>query len=123
MRVVMAFLSVILVAALATAQQSPPTDAAASDAETMLRQVTQKYADAKSLHLEAIQESTFSKNDLSGGWDKMILSAMLGPDNRYRYEGRGASGSGLLVSDGKTIWTYHYNENLFTGKAVGPEKP
>ena len=64
----------------------------------------------------------FSKDDLSGGWSKMILSATVAPDNRYRYEGRGPSGTALLVSDGKTIWTYHYNENLFTEKPVEPEK-
>ena len=93
-----------------------------SDALSILREVTQKYADAKSLHLEATQEWTYSK-DLSGGWSKMILSATVAPDNRYRYEGRGPSGAALLVSDGKTIWTYHYNENLFTKKPIGPEKP
>ncbi len=104
----------------AQAQTTPPP--AASEAMRLLNEVTQKYADAKSLHIEATQEVTHS-TELSRGWSKTILSATVAPDNRYRYEGRGPSGEALLVSNGKTIWTYHYNENLFTEKPVGMDKP
>jgi outer membrane lipoprotein-sorting protein/thiol-disulfide isomerase/thioredoxin len=123
MRVLMALLSIAVAATPAIAQNaSPPRSSAAPDALAILRQVTQKYADAKSLRLEATQETTHSE-ELIRGWSKMILSATVGPDNHYRYEGRGPSGTALLVSDGKTIWTYHRKENLFTEKLVGAEKP
>ncbi len=123
MRLVTAFLSLVVAATTVIAQTAPPTQPAASDALTILRQVSQKYADAKSLHLEATEEMKYSKNDLNGGWSKMMFSATVAPNNHYRYEGRGASGTALLVSDGKTIWTYHYNENLFTQKPFDMEKP
>jgi outer membrane lipoprotein-sorting protein len=84
--------------------------------------VTQKYADAKSLHIEATQEMTHS-TELSRGWSKTILAISVAPDNRYRYEVRGPSGgTAMVLSDGKTVWTYRYQENLFTEKPVEPEK-
>ena len=102
--------------------QTTATTGNVSDALHVVNLVTQKYADAKSLHIEATQEVTHS-TELSRGWSKMILAISFAPDNRYRYEGRGPSGAALVLSDGKTVWTYRYNENLFTEKPVEPEKP
>ena len=114
MRLLTAFLSVIA-AAIPVIAQTAPAATTASDALTILRQVAQKYADAKSYHIEATEEFIRS-NELGRDWRKRILSIRVAPDNRYRYEGHGAFGSALLVSDGKTSWTHHYNEKLFTEK-------
>lgn len=122
MHVLMAFLSVVVAATAAVAQSAAQTQSTPSDALRILRQVTQKYADAKSVHLEATQEVSHN-TELSRSWNKTILSVTMAPGDRYRYEGRGASGAALLVSDGKTIWTYRYRENLFTEKLAGSDKP
>ena len=58
MRFVMSFLSVLVATAAAIAQNAPATQSSPSDALQTLLQVTQKYADATSLHLEATQETT-----------------------------------------------------------------
>ena len=102
--------------------ETTATTSNVSDALHVLNLVTQKYADAKSLHIEATQEVTHS-TELSRGWSKMILAISVAPDNRYRYEGRGPLGGALVLSDGKTVWTYRYDENVFTEKPVEPEKP
>src|SRR6185312_5768312 len=102
MRVLMAFLSVVVATTAAVAQSAAQTQSTPSDALRVLRQVTQKYADAKSVHLEATQEVSHN-TELSRSWNKTILSVTMAPGDRYRYEGRGASGAALLVSDGKTI--------------------
>jgi thiol-disulfide isomerase/thioredoxin/outer membrane lipoprotein-sorting protein len=121
MRALISFIAVAAVAILASAQNTPPAPSPTPDALQILRHVTQKYADAKSLHLEATQELSHN-TELSRSWNKMILSVTVAPENRYRYEGRGPLGAALLVSDGKTIWTYHYGENLFTEKPALPDK-
>ncbi|MFZ0706848.1 MAG: redoxin domain-containing protein [Candidatus Korobacteraceae bacterium] len=120
MRVLMAFLSVVAATASAIGQTAPPTDSSSSDALAILREVTQKYADAKSYHIEATEEFIRS-NELGRDWRKRILSIRVAPDHRYRYEGHGAFGSALLVSDGKTSWIYHYDEKLFAEKPVGAD--
>lgn len=122
MAVLVALLSAVLAATPVVTQVISSSNSAPSDALAILHEVTRKYAEAKSLHLEATQETTHSE-DLVRSWSKKILSSTVGPDKRFRYEGRGPSGTALVVSDGKTIWTYHDKEHLFTEKQVGPEKP
>lgn len=92
------------------------------DALGILNQVTQKYAEAKSLHIEAKEEMVHS-NEVGRNWSKTLLSVTVAPDGRYRYEVHGASGAALLVSNGKTVWTYHYDENMYTEKPVRQEEP
>jgi thiol-disulfide isomerase/thioredoxin len=113
-------LSLILAAVPVFSQNTSPA-AASSDALAILRQVTQKYAEAKSYHIEAT-EDLIRSNEFGRDWRKTIMSVTVAPGDRYRYEGRGAFGSALLVSDGKTTWTYHYDEHLFTEKPIGSDK-
>jgi len=120
-RVLIAFLSVLSVVMAATpaaAQNTSQTEAPPPEALQVLKRVAQKYADAKSYYIEATEELVRS-NELGRDWRKRILSIRVAPDNRYRYEGQGAFGSALLVSDGKTVWIYHHNEKLFTEEPVG----
>jgi hypothetical protein len=81
------------------------------------------YADAKSYHIESVEERTTS-NDLERNWEKTILSATESPGDRYRYEGHsGFLGGALRISDGKTVWTFHFEEKSYTAKPFAAEEP
>jgi thiol-disulfide isomerase/thioredoxin len=116
MRVSPIFLFVIFFAA-AVAAQIAPQPAPPSEAMRLLNEVTQKCADAKTYHLEAIEEQT-STNELHREWRKTIMSVIEASGDRYRYEGRSAFGSAIVVSDGKTVWKYHDHEHLYTQQPV-----
>jgi thiol-disulfide isomerase/thioredoxin/outer membrane lipoprotein-sorting protein len=91
-----------------------------SDGLTLLKNVCQQYADAKSYHIEAVQERTTS-NELHGSWEKELLVAIVAPNGKYRYEGRSGHGSAILVSDGETRWAYHLDEHLYTRALVSAD--
>ncbi len=114
--------SFLIFLAAAVAAQTAPQSAPPSEALRLLNEVTQKYADAKAYHLEAIEEET-STNELRRDWRKTVMSAIEAPDNRYRYEGRSPFGSAVVVSDGKTVWKYHVHEHLYTQQMFGTETP
>ncbi len=120
MAVLQVFLLSIFLAVIPGFAQGTPPATTSSNALSILSQVAQKYADAKSFHLEATEELTRS-NELSREWRKSIMSITVAPRGRYRYEGHGPFGSALSVSDGKTVWIYHYKEKLFTEKPAKPE--
>jgi thiol-disulfide isomerase/thioredoxin len=90
-----------------------PSNSLRPDALALLNQVSQRYADAKSYHIEAIQEET-SGNELQHSWQKTLLTAVVAPSGRYRYEGRSGYGAAVVVSDGATQWIYHLYEHLYT---------
>jgi thiol-disulfide isomerase/thioredoxin len=108
--------------ALPQAAQAAPSAAPAKDALALLNEVSQRYTDAKSYHLEAIEEKTES-NELSRRWDKRLLTAIVEPDGRYRYEGDSGFGSATLVSDGSTHWDYHPVDHLYTAQPASPNNP
>lgn len=83
------------------------------DALGLLNQISAKYAAASSYHIEAVQERTIS-NDLEHSWEKELLTAVVAPNGKYRFEGRSAHGSAISVSDGKTRWDYHLDAHLYT---------
>src|SRR3984957_7462829 len=116
----MPFPFLLLFAALALphgAQAAPPKDALA-----LLNEVSQRYADAKSYHLEGSKKTTES-NDLPRRWDKRLLTATVESDGRYRYEGVSGFGSATLVSDGSTHWDYHPVDHLYTAQPASPNDP
>ena len=82
----MPFSIALLALALPQATQSAPP----KDALALLNEVSQGYADAKSYHIEAVEERAYN-NELSRHWDRTLLTAIVMPDGRYRYEGRSAS--------------------------------
>lgn len=112
----------IVAASTGLAQSASPTRA---DALTVLQQVSQRYADAKSYHIEATEESTDS-NEFEHSWSKTILDAAEAPGNRYRFQTRSRVGSVLYVSDGKTEWVYKVEAHSYTQKPIsagGPSEP
>ena len=111
-------LVLLLLALLPPTPQSAP----AKDALALLNEVSQRYADAKSYHLEAIEERT-SSNELTRHWDKTFLTAIVTADGRYRYEARSGFGSAILVSDAKTDWDYHPYDHVYTQQAASHSDP
>jgi thiol-disulfide isomerase/thioredoxin len=108
----------LLALALPQGTQAAP----AKDALALLNEVSQRYADAKSYHLEAVEENT-TTTELSRHFDKRLLTAIVMPDGRYRYEGNSGSGSATLVSNGTTHWDYHPVDHLYTAQAALPNDP
>lgn len=121
-RIISVVMAAIVAGSAALAQSrstSPP------DALSLLQQVSKRYADAKSYHIKAIEESTTSQ-ELEHNWSERILTAAEAPGDRYRFEGQSSSGSALYVSDGKTEWVYEVEAHLYTQKPAppdGPDKP
>jgi thiol-disulfide isomerase/thioredoxin/outer membrane lipoprotein-sorting protein len=114
-------LPMALLLALALAPRSPQSEPP-KDALALLNEVSQRYADARSYHIEAVEESTTS-NDLSRHWDKRLFTAIVVPGGRYRYEGQSAFGSAILVSDGTTAWIYHPYDHLYTAQPASGNDP
>jgi hypothetical protein len=84
----------VLLLALVFPQTSPHVPK--PDALALLTEVSHRYADAKSDHIEAVEESS-SANDLQHGWQKSLLTSVVAPGTRYRYEGRSGYGAALVV--------------------------
>ncbi len=99
------------------AHSAPPRDALA-----LLNEVSQRYADAKSYHVEAAEERT-SSTELSRHWDKTLMTAVVASDGRYRYEAKGGFGGAVLVSDGTTRWDYHPLDHLYTQQPASGNDP
>jgi thiol-disulfide isomerase/thioredoxin len=110
-------LSPVIVLISLIAAQAAPQSSSTVDALALLNEVSQRYADAKAYHIEAVEERT-SSNELRRSWQKQLLTAIVMPGGRYRYEGRSGFGSAILVSDGTTKWAYHLHEQLYTQQPV-----
>jgi len=98
------------------------SSASTTDALSLLNEVSQRYADARSYHIEAVEEQT-SSNELSRHWDKTLLTAIVMADGRYRYCARGGFGSAILVSDGKMQWNYHPYDHAYTQQPASSDDP
>jgi hypothetical protein len=85
------FFPIALALVLIPLQNEKP--AAPQDALALLNEVSQRYADAKSYHIEAEEERN-SSNELHRDWQKTLLKAIVMPGGRYRYEGRSGFGGG-----------------------------
>jgi thiol-disulfide isomerase/thioredoxin len=110
-------LALLIQAPPANPPAAPPTDALA-----FLRKVTQRYADAKSYHIEATLERT-NRNTLLRNWQKYLLTAIVATGGRYRYEGQSGYGSAVFVSDGTKQWIYHPDVHEYTESVVPAGKP
>ncbi len=97
---------------LQSTQVVPPTDAL-----TLLTEVSQRYADAKSYHIEAVEEET-STSELSRDWHKTFMTAVVAQGGRYRYEGRFFGGEAVLISDGVRQWAYLPQRSAYTQEPV-----
>ncbi len=114
------FFSIALALVLIPLQNEKPI--ASQDALTLLNEVGQRYADATSYHIEAVEEQT-SSNELHRDWQKTLMKAVMMPGGRYRYEGRSGFGAAMDISDGKTEWVYRIYEHRYTQKPAEGAKP
>jgi thiol-disulfide isomerase/thioredoxin len=112
----------LLVLAVLHAQNAPVPNAPARDGLALLTEVGKRYADAKSYHIEAVEESTTS-NDLQRSWQKTLITAIVAPDGRYRYEGRSGYSAAIVVFDGTTQWIYHPYDHHYTQKTTPSKYP
>ena len=111
MRRVRSALIVFFSVGLLAAQNS----SADPDGLSLLQQMSQHYAGAKSWYLEATREET-QIQEYSRNWSKTIMLAAVSGD-KYHYEGRASMGSAIHISDGKTEWTLHSEEQTYTQQA------
>ena len=109
-------LSLSLIFALLNSPQTGSHDALA-----LLNEVSQRYADAKSYHLEAVEEQTLT-GELNRSWQKTFMTAVVMPGGRYRYEGRNFVGNAVLVSDGTSEWEYLPDQKAYTRRAVSSDE-
>jgi thiol-disulfide isomerase/thioredoxin/outer membrane lipoprotein-sorting protein len=116
----MRFSIVPLLVLILTISQATPKTSQSVDALHLLNDVSQRYANAKSYHIEAVEEGE-SIADLYRNWQKRLMTAIVTPGGRYRYEGYSAFGSAILVSDGTTEWDYHVQERLYTEQPASAE--
>jgi len=94
---------------------------AAQDATALLNDVSQRYADAKSYHIEAVEERT-SSSELNRDWQKTFMTAVVSPGGRYRYEGRSFIGDAILLSDGTREWEYLPDQKTYTQRTVSTDE-
>ena len=102
--------------------QAPAVTLDSTNALQLLQRASRRYAEAKSYHIEEVSETTIS-TDLSRNWQKKFVTAIAAPDNRYHYLIRSQAGSRLRVSDGKTEWIYHAEEDAFLRRAAPKDGP
>jgi len=114
------FFPIALAFVLIPLQSEKP--AAPQDALALLNEVSQQYADAKSYHIEAVEERN-SSNELHRDWQKTLLKAIVMLGGSYRYEGRSGFGAAMYISDGKTEWVYHVYEHRYTQKPAEGDRP
>jgi len=90
------------------------------DATALLNEVSQRYADAKSYHIEAVEERT-SSSELNREWQKTFMTAVVSPGGRYRYEGRSFIGHAILTSDGTREWEYLPDQKAYSERTVSTD--
>jgi thiol-disulfide isomerase/thioredoxin len=75
------------------------------DAHTFLDAVLNRYATAKTYHIEFVEESELN-SDLRRTWERRSVTAVVLPDKRYRFEVHSDIGWGAQISDGVSEWIY-----------------
>jgi thiol-disulfide isomerase/thioredoxin len=100
--------------------QSEETPEGGTDAAVLLRQLNEKYTAAKYYHIEATEEREWT-GDLSRQWEKSTYTAVLLPENRYRFEALSQYSASLKISDGTTETYFNLDSLEYTQqKLSGP---
>ena len=105
--------------------QTTPAATPRPDAMELLQQISKKYTEAKYYHVEEVWE-TETRGDFSRDWRKSMETAILMPDNRYRFESKAQFGEMLKVSNGKTETNYNLTLKEYTQQPSpenGPQIP
>src|SRR5208283_2192421 len=94
------------------------------DALTLLRQVENAYSQAKYYHIEALVEKQMN-GEFSRSWQKSLITTVVGPGNRYRFETRGQHVWWIQVSHGRSEWIYQPLEQQYMQRSTphpGPSR-
>jgi thiol-disulfide isomerase/thioredoxin/outer membrane lipoprotein-sorting protein len=118
LRIVASLLALIAPALSAQTSTSSQTTRTDETALQLLREVTAKYARAVRSHIEMASEAIQS-SEMYSSQQKVTDFAYEEPGNRYRFGGRNALGSGLVVSDGTTEWELHSARGEYTRRTAG----
>jgi cytochrome c biogenesis protein CcmG, thiol:disulfide interchange protein DsbE len=113
------FLPVFLLTVPASWAQSAPEP---NNGLEILIRVSKHYADAKSYHIEAVEEITYS-NELQRQWSKTFMNAAEDTGGRFHFEGRGGFGGAVQVSDGTSLWRYRPDEHTYTKMPEASDDP
>jgi thiol-disulfide isomerase/thioredoxin/outer membrane lipoprotein-sorting protein len=87
------------------------------DALKFLTEVSQRYSDAKSYRIEAVEEWT-SNSELSRSWTKSYMTAVKASGSRYYFAGQSPAGNAEFVSDGTTAWAFLPDRKVYTQRSV-----
>lgn len=112
-------ISLLIVAATAFGQSASPSSSLSLSGLAILEEVSRHYSEAKSYHIESVEERT-DTNDFQHTWQKTVLFAAEAPNSRYHYEGHTGMGAAMRVSDGTTEWIYRVDEHTYTKKSSTP---
>lgn len=86
-----------------------------SDVDDIVKKVRKKYESIKTLHVEFTMTSYWA---LTGREETLTGTLSLEGDNRYRIE----TDTQIIVTDGKTLWTYTKNSNQLIIDRLSPSK-
>ena len=101
-----------------SAKPAPP----GSDALPFLTELFARYAHATTYRLEYTEESHFD-GELTRSWYKTTDTAMVGPNNQYRFQYHGEYGDALQLSDGTTEWVYASGLKQYTRQPTPTDGP
>jgi thiol-disulfide isomerase/thioredoxin len=100
-------LALILACVIPACPQTPDLP----EAVRLLRQVSQRYAEARNYYIKAIETDTYS-GEFDGGWTKTILIASES-GRRFHFEVEASTGSAIAIGDGNTIWLRHAGDRVY----------
>jgi thiol-disulfide isomerase/thioredoxin len=75
------------------------------NAYTFLNSVLKRYSDAKTYHIERVEETQLD-SELRRSWERRSITAVVLPDKRYRFECQSDMGRGVQISDVVSEWFY-----------------
>jgi thiol-disulfide isomerase/thioredoxin len=96
------------------AQSAPQVSGEArTNAQTFLDGVLKRYSEAKTYHIELVEESNFN-TDLKRTWERRSMKAVMLPDKRYHFEVHHELGWLTQMSDGVSEWVYAQQISQYT---------
>lgn len=104
---------VFLAIAVPSVQNAPQGGDVRADAYSFLDGVLKRYSDAKTYHIELVEESDVT-SALKRSWERRSMTAVVLPDRRYRFEAHSEIGWDTQISDGVSEWIYLQQTGQYT---------
>ena len=110
----------MLLATTASGAQSP-SEVPQNGMELLMR-ASKHYADAKSYHIESVEEASYS-DEMDRSWRKSVLNAAEDKAGQLHFEGHSGWGGALQISDGTTMWQYRPEGRIYIKMAAASYDP